>query len=63
MIRIERAIRQLARLRDFYLLRLELCGSERQELSGYLRVEVALSPRCHKELMALMERWKRRGDL
>lgn len=63
MIRIERAIRHVARERDFYLLRLELCGSERQEWSDHLRVEAAISPERRDQLIALLNQWKEEGDL
>lgn len=64
MIRMERAIRHVARERDWYLLRLELCDSERREPADeHLRVEVAIPARCYREVLRLIERWKKRGDL
>lgn len=63
MIRIERAIRHLARERDHFLLRLEICGSERQEPGGYLRLEVTISLKRYREVLRMLERWKQAGDL
>lgn len=63
MIRIERAIRQAARLQDRYLVRIELCGSERHEFSDHFRWEVAVPPECRDELVEMLERWKRRKDI
>lgn len=63
MIRIERAIRHLARERDHFLLRLEICGSERQDWSDHLRVEAAISPRGREALLKLLDRLRKRGDL
>ena len=63
MIKIERAIRQQARERDHYLVRIELCGSERMEFSSHWRWEAAISPECRDELIELLERWKRRKEI
>lgn len=63
MIRIERAIRILARERDHYLLRLELCGSERHDPSGYLRIETTLPAERRDELLEILDRWKDEGEI
>lgn len=58
---LRRDIRRLARERNHHVLRLVVDGAERTPPTSRLVLETPLSPECHAELMALVDRWLAEG--
>lgn len=61
MSKLSREIHRLARERNHYVLRLVVDGAPRTPPTSCLVLETPLSPECHAELMALVDRWLTEG--
>jgi hypothetical protein len=60
---LSRDIRKLAKERNHHVLLLVVDGAQRTPPTSRMVLETPLSPECHEELMALVDRWLAEGKV